>query len=209
MTPYPDDFSVMSFRGVQTTTGYPRWQSGVWCTNAAVHRKKRVAGYIAHDLAVVSATHHARQVSRLAQGLGGDEGNVDSGGSASSSSSSTELHRLKLAAPVLSMDFCPSSAPLCGGGGSDSLLLAGGMDGSSHLVSVDGSRGSGGGDDAGDGCDGEEAKGNNGVALLASMKNHAKYVVVCRYSTLLVQLLRKSCNQVRSPWHQTRVFLFH
>ncbi|CBJ34090.1 expressed unknown protein [Ectocarpus siliculosus] len=118
------------------------------------------------------------QVSRLAQGLGDNEGNADSGGSASSSSRSTELHRLKLAAPVLSMDFCPSSVPFRGGGGGGSagLLLAGGMDGSSHLVSIDGSHGG----DAGDGGDGEET---NGVALLASMKNHAKYVVVCRYST--------------------------
>ncbi|CAM9693950.1 unnamed protein product, partial [Ectocarpus sp. 4 AP-2014] len=125
------------------------------------------------------------QVSRLAQGLGDDEGNVDSGGSASSSSRSTQLHRLKLAAPVLSMDFCPSSAPFCGGGGggggggSAGLLLAGGMDGSSHLVSVDGSHGG----DAGDGSDGDDGEKTNGVALLASMKNHAKYVVVCRYST--------------------------
>ncbi|CAN0331414.1 unnamed protein product, partial [Ectocarpus sp. 12 AP-2014] len=121
------------------------------------------------------------QVSRLAQGLGDDEGNVDSGGSASSSSRSTELHRLKLAAPVLSMDFCPSSAPFCGAGagGCAGLLLAGGMDGSSHLVSVDGSHGC----DAGDGSDGDDGEETNGVALLASMKNHAKYVVVCRYST--------------------------
>ncbi|CAM9959354.1 unnamed protein product, partial [Ectocarpus fasciculatus] len=122
------------------------------------------------------------QVSRLAQGLGGDESNVDSDGSGSGSSS-TELHRLKLAAPVLSMDFCPSPAPFCGGsggGGSAGLLLAGGMDGSSHLVSIDGSHGGDAGDSS-DGGDGEETTGKNGVALLASMKNHAKYVVVCRY----------------------------
>ncbi|CAM9741126.1 unnamed protein product [Ectocarpus sp. 12 AP-2014] len=122
------------------------------------------------------------QVSRLAQGLSDDEVNVDSGGSTSSSSRSTELHRFKLAAPVLSMDFCPSSAPFCGGGGggggSAGLLLAGGMDGSSHLVSVDGRHGC----DAGDGSDGDDCEETNGVALLASMKNHAKYVVVCRWA---------------------------
>lgn len=38
MTTHPDDFSVMSFRGVRTTTGCARWQNGVWCTKAAVHR---------------------------------------------------------------------------------------------------------------------------------------------------------------------------
>ena len=57
----------------------------------------------------------------------------------------TELHRLKLPAPVLSMDFCPSveGSVSFGGGGSRGggegrgLLLAGGMDGASHLISVD------------------------------------------------------------------------
>ena len=57
----------------------------------------------------------------------------------------TELHRLKLPAPVLSMDFCPSveRSVSFGGGGSRGggegrgLLLAGGMDGASHLISVD------------------------------------------------------------------------
>lgn len=125
------------------------------------------------------------QVSRLV-----DESRDNTGGGGGGSS--TELHRLKLAAPVLSMDFCPVSAPIFGGGGGGTreLLLAGGMDGGSHLISVEdssssSSSGDGGGrsDDAVEDKDsdaGEEGK-KNGVALLASMKNHAKYVVVCRY----------------------------
>ncbi|CAB1100307.1 unnamed protein product [Ectocarpus sp. CCAP 1310/34] len=52
------------------------------------------------------------------------------------------------------------------------------MDGSSHLVSIDGGHGG----DAGDGSDGDDGEETNGVALLASMKNHAKYVVVCRWA---------------------------
>lgn len=122
-----------------------------------------------------------------------DNGDDGDGGT----SGSTELHRLKLAAPVLSMDFCPASAAIFGGGGgAKGLLLAGGMDGGSHLISVDGSGSSGSssngsrndnvdGDEKGgsgdDGGSGAELTGKkNGVALLASMKNHAKYVVVCR-----------------------------
>lgn len=119
--------------------------------------------------------------SRDDKDAGGDGGN----------GASTELHRIKLAAPVLSMDFCPASAPVFGGGGGATrgLLLAGGMDGGSHLISIDGGGSGGGGDDvegcgdggsAGDGGDGEAGRRKNGVALLASMKNHAKYVVVCR-----------------------------
>ncbi|CAM9438856.1 unnamed protein product [Pylaiella littoralis] len=131
------------------------------------------------------------QVSRLAEE---SHGNDDGDGV-----SSAELHRLKLAAPVLSMDFCPASAPIFGGGGGGGsnssssssgrgLLLAGGMDGSSHLISVDSSSSS---DDAGDEEYGDsgrgdgggvEEKGKNGVALKASMKDHAKYVVVCRWA---------------------------
>lgn len=49
-----------------------------------------------------------------------------------------ELHRLRLPAPVLSMDFCPTmtGVPSGGGGEERGLLLAGGMDGSSHLIAV-------------------------------------------------------------------------
>eukprot|EP00903_Cladosiphon_okamuranus_P012784 g11949.t1 len=137
------------------------------------------------------------QVSRLVDGPqddGDDDESSTPGGS--STSTSTELHRLKLAAPVLSMDFCPASALIfAGGGGTKGLLLAGGMDGGSHLVSIDGSSGSGsmndhvedeeggdGGDGDGGGSGAEEGGKKNGVALLASMKNHAKYVVVCRWA---------------------------
>lgn len=54
----------------------------------------------------------------------------------------TELHRLRLPAPVLSMDFCPTMAGVPSGrgvgcGGEErGLLLAGGMDGGSHLIAV-------------------------------------------------------------------------
>lgn len=58
---------------------------------------------------------------------GGNSGGYGLGGS--------EVHRLKLAAPVLSLDFCPPSSS-CVAGGGGGLLLAGGMDGSSHLISV-------------------------------------------------------------------------
>lgn len=129
------------------------------------------------------------QVSRLVH-----ESKDSDDGDGSAGSSSTELHRLKLAAPVLSMDFCPASAPIFGGGGGGTrgLILAGGMDGGSHLISIDERSGSGSrsadaageeeeGGDGDDGDDGAVEEGKkNGVALLASMKNHAKYVVVCR-----------------------------
>lgn len=129
-------------------------------------------------------------MSRLADRSRDDQDPEGDGGNGTS----TELHRIKLAAPVLSMDFCPASAPMLGGGGAArGLLLAGGMDGGSHLISIDGNgSGSGDGDDvegcgdggsAGEDGDREAGTGKNGVALLASMKNHAKYVVVCRYVT--------------------------
>ncbi|CAN0162321.1 unnamed protein product [Scytosiphon promiscuus] len=133
------------------------------------------------------------QVSRVEEEPSNGSSNSSSGGT-----TSTLIRRLKLAAPVLSMDFCPASAPIFGGGGnSRGLLLAGGMDGSSHLISIDGSgsgssgaggdggeggEGEGGPGDGGDGGWGVEKEGKNGVALLASSKNHAKYVVVCRWA---------------------------
>lgn len=104
------------------------------------------------------------------------------GGNDHADSTAALLHRLKLAAPVLSMDFCPASAPIFGDG-SRGLLLAGGMDGGSHLISIDWGGSRSGDNDGGEGgAEGEERK--NGVALLASMKNHAKYVVVCRWEAL-------------------------
>ncbi|CAN0394493.1 unnamed protein product, partial [Hapterophycus canaliculatus] len=130
----------------------------------------------------------ALQVSRLEEEPHDGDGDDHADGS-SSSNNTALIHRLKLAAPVLSMDFCPASAPIFGGGGGGSrgLLLAGGMDGGSHLVSIDvgsSSGGGGGGTDAdsfgGEAGGGGERERKNGVALLASMKDHAKYVVVCR-----------------------------
>eukprot|EP00752_Nemacystus_decipiens_P014772 g13151.t1 len=129
------------------------------------------------------------QVSRLVD----EAKDSDDDGSGTGGASSTELRRLKLAAPVLSMDFCPASAPVFGGGGGTrGLLLAGGMDGGSHLISIDESSSSSSGsgstdavsEDGGDGDEGGSGgnKKSNGVALLASMKNHAKYLVVCRWA---------------------------
>ncbi|CAM9145352.1 unnamed protein product [Choristocarpus tenellus] len=112
-----------------------------------------------------------------------------------------ELGRLRLEAPVLSLDFCPVQTH-----GRD-LLLVGGMDGASHLVSLGKRSGTRSDKERREeeveslnsgkfdfqeegnsalptsslsGC--EEGKDHPGVSLLSSLKDHSKYVVGCRFS---------------------------
>ncbi|CAM9973956.1 unnamed protein product, partial [Phaeothamnion confervicola] len=87
---------------------------------------------------------------------------------------------VRLPAPVLSMDFRPTS-----GGG----LLAGCMDGSSHLLSwgrlgnAIAAYGSTGAEDENDDDYGGDGGGSEGEPrIVASFKDHAKYVVCNRWS---------------------------
>lgn len=71
----------------------------------------------------------------------GSDGVMD--GSLGETGGAVEIDRLRFAAPVLSMDFCPSESAVLSSCASSSctgalsgLLLAGCMDGGSHLVAV-------------------------------------------------------------------------